>query len=147
MKILAIDQASNCGWCVSETDYGTWDFNTRKDESSGMKWLRFRAKLKEMNDLLKIDLIAYERVAGHHKNSIIHSAKMVAIIESFCEENGIQYRAFSASEIKKFATGKGGAGKPAMIKAAKDKYGYDGNDDNTADAIHIYFLAKDSLNL
>lgn len=147
INILALDQASKCGYCVSEEVYGTWDFSTRKDESAGMKWLRFKAKLKETVDLLGIHVVSYERVAGQHKNAIIHSAKMVAIIESFCEENSIEYRAFSATEIKKFATGKGNAGKSMMIQAAKDKYGYEGNDDNEADAIHIYYLTKDSLNI
>jgi len=51
----------------------------------------------------------------------------------FCEENDIVYQAFSASEIKKSATGKGNSGKPQMIAAAKEKYGYTGTDDNEAD--------------
>jgi len=145
IRILAIDQASKCGWCIGDDVYGTWDFSTKKDESQGMKMLRFRAKLREVCDLEKINVISYERVAGFHKSSLIHSAKMVAMIETFCEENGIEYRSFSASEIKKFATGKGNANKDAMIKAAKEKYGYEGDDDNTADAIHIYHLTKSSL--
>jgi Holliday junction resolvasome RuvABC endonuclease subunit len=66
---------------------------------------------------------------------------MVAIIETFCIEHGINYTAFSASEIKKFATGKGNANKDAMVKAAHDKYGYTGKDDNIADALHILHLA------
>jgi len=89
-----------------------------------------------------IELVAYERVAGRHANSIIHASKMVAMIETLCEELGVAYMAFSATEIKLFATGKGNAGKPAMIKAAKDRFGYTGNDDNEADAICIYQLAK-----
>lgn len=146
MKILALDQASNCGWCCGKDLYGCWDLNTRKDESSGMKMIRFRSKLKEITVSENIDLIAYERVAGMHKNSIIHAAKMVAMIETFCEENNIQYIAFSASEIKKFATGKGNAKKDAMIAAAALKYGYTGTNDNEADAIHIYQLAQTIYN-
>lgn len=145
MKILAIDQASNCGWCCGQDLYGVWDLNTRKDESSGMKMIRFRSKLKEVVDSQEIQLIVYERVSGFHKNAIIHASKMVAIIETFCEERGIAYKAYSAAEIKKFATGKGNAKKEAMIKAAKDKFGYTGNDDNEADAIHIYHLTKQQL--
>jgi hypothetical protein len=34
-----------------------------------------------------------------------------------------------------------------MIKAAALKYGYQGKDDNEADAMHIFYLTKDSLNL
>jgi len=140
MKILAIDQATHCGWCVNGIS-GVWDFSTKKDESTGSKMLRFRAKLREVCELEKIELIVYERVAGLHKSSIIHAAKMVAIIETFCEENNIHYAAFSAKEIKSFATGKGNAGKPAMIEAAKQKYGFSGDDDNEADALHLYHLA------
>ena len=142
MKILAIDQASNCGWCCGDNLYGCWDLTTRKDESSGMKMIRFRSKLKEIVESENIELIAYERVAGQHKNSIIHAAKMVAIIETFCEEKQIAYKAFSAGEIKKFATGNGNANKLKMIEAAKEKHGYDGDNDNEADAIFIYQLAK-----
>ena len=146
LNILAIDQASNCGW-KTKNAHGVWDFNTRKDESSGMKMLRFRAKLREVCNIEEINLIVYERVAGQHKNSIIHAAKMVAIIETFCEENNIEYKAVSASEVKKFATGKGNCGKDKMIEAAREKYGYEGNNDNEADAILIYHHTLQDLNL
>lgn len=146
LNILAIDQASNCGW-KSPNSYGCWDFKTRKDESSGMKMLRFRSKLQEVCRLEDINLIVYERVAGQHAASIIHASKMVAMIETFCEENNIQYRAYSAGEIKRFATGKGNSTKEAMIKAAASKYGYIGNNDNEADAIHLWHLAMEDLGL
>jgi Holliday junction resolvasome RuvABC endonuclease subunit len=146
INILALDQASKCGFCIGDI-YGEWDITTRKDESHGMKLLRFRAKLKEVCETEKIGLVCYERVAGQHKNSIIHSAKLVAIIESYCEENNIEYRAFSASEIKTFATGKGNSNKQKMVEAAREKYGFEGESDNIADAIHIYHLAKYSLNI
>ena len=142
LKILAIDQATKAGWCCGDDLYGCWNLSTRKDESIGSKLLCFKAKLKEIIELENIGLVVYERVAGQHAAAIIHASKMVAIIETLCEESGIQYTAYSASEIKKFATGKGNANKGAMIKAAQEKYGYDGTDDNVADAIHIYQLAK-----
>lgn len=146
INVLAIDQASKCGWCTRNA-YGVWDFNTRKDESAGMKMLRFRSKLKEVVELENINLIVYERVAGQHANSIIHASKMVAIIETLCEELGIDYKAVSAGEVKRFATGKGNAPKDKMIEAARLKYGYTGNNDNEADAIHIYHHTIADLNL
>lgn len=145
IKLLAIDQASQCGW-ATENASGVWDFNTRKDESAGMKMLRFRSKLKEVCAMEEINLIVYERVAGFHKNAIIHAAKMVAIIESFCEENGIEYKAVSATEVKKYATGKGNANKDAMVASAQSKLGYTGTNDNEADALWIYQLIKQELN-
>lgn len=146
IKILALDVATHCGWCTEHAS-GVWDLSIKKDESSGMRLLRFRSKLKEIIVLENINLIAFERTSGMHKSSIIVQAELHGILKVFCEDNKIDYRAFSATEIKKFATGKGNAGKPMMIKAAEEKYGYTGADDNEADAIHIYHITKQSLNL
>jgi len=147
LKILAIDPASMLGWALSNTEYGTWNLKTRRDESMGMKLLRLKAKLEEIYKMEDFDLIVYERPAGRHTASVIHEAKLVGKIEEWCEEHNVQYKSLSATEIKKFATGKGNAGKPAMIKAAADKLGYQGNDDNEADALWILNLCKWELNL
>lgn len=147
MKVLALDIASTTGWCLDKGLYGTWNFKTRKDESMGMKLIRFRSKLKEFHELEKLDVIVYERPAGRHANSIIHQAKLIAVLEEFCEENKIDYRSYSATEIKKFATGKGNANKEAMIDSAIDNWNYDGDDDNEADAIHMRELFRDEMGL
>ena len=55
-------------------------------------------------------------------------------------------KAFSAKEIKKFATGNGNCGKQAMVDAAKIKYGYKGEDDNIADAMHMLGLFNSEIN-
>jgi Holliday junction resolvasome RuvABC endonuclease subunit len=137
MEVLALDQATKCGWCTS-TSSGTWNFTSK---NNGVKLAKFKAKLIEITRKYGIEVIVYERVAGRFKNSIIHSAKMVGVIELFCEENGLKCEQYSASQIKKSATGKGNAKKPDMIKAAKEKYGRSVIDDNEADAIHLYHLA------
>ena len=141
MNILALDVATHCGW-ATKTASGVWDLSIKRDESSGMRLIRFKAKLAEVVKLEKIDLVVFERTAGMHKSSIIVQAELHGVLKIFCEENKLDYRAFSAKEIKTFATGKGNSGKPAMIQAAKDKYNYQGEDDNEADALHIYHLAK-----
>ena len=141
MNILALDVATHCGW-ATKTASGVWDLSIKRDESSGMRLIRFKAKLAEVVKLEKIDLVVFERTAGMHKSSIIVQAELHGVLKIFCEENKLDYRAFSAKEIKTFATGKGNSGKPAMIQAAKDKYNYPGEDDNEADALHIYHLAK-----
>lgn len=146
MKILSLDVASLTGWAISNTIYGTWNFKTMTDESMGMKLIRFRAKLKEIHASEELDIIIYERPAGQHKKSIIHQSKLIAVLEEFCEENGIDYRAYSAKEIKSFATGNGNASKTDMVKAAKEKYKYEGDDDNEADALHMLNLFKEEYN-
>ena len=147
MKILAIDPASILGWAISNTEFGIWDLKTRKDESMGMKLIRLKHKLNEIHVIEKINVVVYERPGGLHTNSIIHQSKLIAVIETWCEENKIEYRAYSSTEIKKFATGKGNAGKPAMIESARVKLNYQGNDDNEADALWLLNLCKFDLNI
>ena len=98
-------------------------------------------------NLKNLDIVVYERPAGRHTYAIIHQAKLIGVLEQFCEENDVEYKSYSASEIKKFATGKGNANKQQMIDAAKHKYHYLGNDDNEADAMHMRYLAKEELGI
>lgn len=144
MIIMAIDPATRCGWALSTGEFGVWDLSVRRDESEGMKWLRFRAKLEEVHKLQPLNVIAYERPAGQHRGALIHHAKLIAIIQLFCEESGIEYRGYSSTEIKKLATGKGNAGKQDVIAAAQ-KLGYTTTDDNEADAIWLLRLIANDL--
>lgn len=142
-KILAIDPASRLGWAISDVSFGEWDLVTRKDESMGMKLIRLESKLKELHDISQFTLLVYERPAGQHKNPIIHQSKLIGKIEEFCERNGVEYRGYSATEIKKFATDKGNANKEKMIEAARVKYDLlEDPTDNEADALHLLHLAK-----
>lgn len=130
---------------ATETASGVWDFNKMKrGDSYGMRLIRFKAALREIIDLENIDIVVYERPAGQFKSSIIVASEMIGVLIALCEERGIQYTAYSATEIKKFATGKGNAKKQDMIDAAI-ALGFTPEDDNQADAIHLYNLAKKDL--
>lgn len=143
MKILALDIATKTGW-KTETSSGVWDLKPNRGESEGMRVVRFKAKVRELIDLEKIELIAYERPAGMHKASIMVASEMVGVLKDLCIEKNVDLACYSANEIKKFATGKGNANKESMIKSAIEK-GFNPKDDNEADAIHLYFLAKKDL--
>lgn len=141
MKILSLDVATKTGWCT-ETAYGLWNLARKRDDSQGARLIRFRSLLQKMVGTDGIDLVVFERSQGKHQAAVIIQSELHGALKVFCEDNSIQYMAFSPSEIKKFATGKGNAGKPAMIQAAKEKFGYNGSDDNEADAICCYHYAK-----
>ncbi len=140
MKILALDIATNTGW-KTQTTSGTWNLKPNRGESEGMRVVRFKSKVKELIALEGISLIAYERPAGMHKSSIMVASELVGVLKDLCIEQGIELACYSASEIKKFATGKGNSGKPEMIKAAV-ALGFNPKDDNEADAIHLFHLAS-----
>jgi Holliday junction resolvasome RuvABC endonuclease subunit len=147
MKILALDPATRFGWAISKNIYGVWNLKPQRDESSGMMLIRLRAKISEIHEKENIDVMVFERPGGRNFRAIANQSKLQGVIEEYCEINKIEYKGYSSSEIKKFATGKGNANKEMMIKAAHDKLGYMGNDDNEADALWILELAKVELNV
>lgn len=142
-KILALDIATNTGW-KTETASGTWNFTPKRWESQGMKLIRFKAKVKEIIDLEWINIISYERAAWMHKASIISESEMIGVVKLLAEELWIHLACYSATEIKKFATGKWNANKQMMIDKAIE-LGYNPWDDNEADAIHLYLLTVSDL--
>lgn len=146
LNILALDVATKTGWATKHA-HGLWDLSTKRDESNGMKFLRFRAKLKEICELENINVITFERSSGMYQSTVIHQAEMHGVLKVFCEDNKIEYKAYSAKEIKQFGSGKGNASKADMIAAAASKYGYTEGDDNVADALHIYHLTLKDFNL
>lgn len=145
MNILALDIATVTGFC-SRTASGEWDLNPKRDESKGMRLIRFKSKLQDTCKADEIKVIVFERVSGFHKNAIIVAAELIGVLKVFCEENKIEYRAYSAAEIKKFGTGNGSANKTKMIEAAQ-KYKTGVTSDNEADAILLYHLSVKDLNI
>ena len=137
IKILALDPATHCGYAINRELYGVWNLTAKRDESAGMRLIRLRSKLMEIIPSEHINLVVFERPGGRFKASIIVQSEIQGQIKTVCEDFNVAYRAYSSKEIKKFATGKGNCGKPAMIKAAQDKLGYPGDNDNEADALWI----------
>jgi len=145
--LLAIDPATLLGWAVSYTMYGTINFETKRDESAGIKFMRWKARLVELIQLNNVKIIAFERPSGNKPAALMSHARFTLIIETVCIELGLEFRGYSASEIKKFATGNGNASKELMIKVAQEKLGYTGTDNNEADALWILALLKSDLNI
>lgn len=145
MKIISIDPAEKTGYAYGEsmTDYecGLWDFKLKRDENFAFKLLRFKEKFSTLCSSYKPDLVTFERVSGINSAAIMSHSKFVAVIEMYCTENSIPFKGYSASEIKKSATGVGNAKKDLMIKTAIRMFKYRGTDDNVADAICLLNLS------
>ena len=146
MKILALDPATHCGWAHSDGPCGTWDLSMRRDESAGMRLIRLRGKLNEILYSQGVDLVMFES-ARHAmpgmQGALVVQSEIQGVIKLWCEDNSLQYKGVSPSEIKKHATGKGNAKKDMMISTAKKKWpGVEIEDDNQADAMWILDFAK-----
>jgi len=145
MNLLSLDIATKTGWKTRNAS-GVLDFKPKRGESEGMRVVRFRARMSELISMESIEVVAFERPAGQHKASIMVASEMIGVLKELCVEKGVEYSTYSASEIKKFATGKGNANKQAMVDSAI-ALGYAPQDDNEADAIHLYRLASEELKI
>lgn len=147
MNILALDPATKCGWAHSSGASGTWDLSIRRDESDGMRLLRLAAKLAEVCKGGGVDVIVFEaarHAAPKMAGALVVQAELQGQIKRFATEQGIQYRGYSPTEIKKHATGKGNASKDQVRTAAELKF-KPVADDNEADALWLLDLAKCEL--
>jgi Holliday junction resolvasome RuvABC endonuclease subunit len=148
MKILALDFGSKTGWAHSNGLSGSWDLRVKRDESTGMRLIRMVAKLNEILHASGVDLVVFEGVRhGNPKmiGSTTSLAEMKGAFELWANSQDpvINYRAYSPSEIKKWATGKGNAKKEAMLSAAKAKWPTAVFlDDNHVDALWLLDLAQ-----
>jgi len=125
MHILALDLGTLTGWAHSAGYSGTWDLSVKRDESRDMRLIRFRSKLQQTFSGIAVDLIVFEaarNAAPGMQGSLVVQAELQAVLKVWADDEDIDYRGYSAKEIKKHATGKGNASKLAMLDAAQRKW-------------------------
>jgi len=147
--ILALDLGTTTGWALQSPDglvtSGTVSFRPRRFDGGGMRYLRFRNWLDEMDRLAgPIATIWYEEVRRHAGTDAAHVfGGLLATLTAWAEMRGVPYQGVPVGTIKKHATGKGNASKAMMIEAAQAR-GYRPADDNEADAIAILHWALET---
>lgn len=149
MNILTLDLATKTGWATffdNKASSGVQEFGLQRGESAGMRFLRFRAWLKKMSEYApgKIDVIAYEQ--AHHRGGAATQlcVGLVTDVLAFAADIGAETMPVHTGTLKKYATGKGNAGKELMVLAARER-GYTPTDDNEADACLLLEYALDNL--
>ena len=144
--ILALDLGTHTGWALRARDgmitSGTISFRPGRFEGAGMTFLRFRGWLEEIADLAHdLDTVVFEEVRRHAGTTAAHIyGGFLAHLTAWCEHQRVPYRGVPVGTIKRHATGKGNAGKDAVIAAMKAK-GHQPADDNEADALAILHWA------
>ena len=139
MNILALDLGTKCGW-ATENGSGVWELKPSTHESAGERYSKFKRKLHA----ILFDFVVYEEVHAHIGVEAAHVyGGLVAILQTFCLENRIEYKGVPVQTIKKHATGSGNAKKDDMIFSASMKFPkINIIDDNHADALHLLDYAQ-----
>ena len=144
-KILTLDLGTKTGWALKDQNNqissGTQSFKPQRFEGGGMRYLRFKKWLEELNQLSGgINQIYFEEVRRHIGVDAAHAyGGFLAHLSAWCEDNQIPYLGIPVGTIKKSLTGKGNANKQAMINSVKD-LGFNPIDDNEADALALLNL-------
>ena len=139
--MLALDLGTKTGYAIRTASgvvvSGVAEFKTDRYSGGGMRYLRFRKWLDEVNDTTTVDTVAFEEVRKHAGTDAAHVyGGLLATLTAWCEEKEIPYEGVPVGTIKRFATGKGNANKQAVIDAVRS-WGYEPIDDNEADAIAL----------
>lgn len=140
--ILALDLGTTTGWALSGSpvSHGTWALKPSRFEGGGMRFVKFRNRLNELNGPIgrgAIAQIVFEEVRRHAGTDAAHVyGGLMATLTAWCEDNKIPYSAVPVGTIKRFWTGKGNADKGLMIAEAMRR-GFKVEDDNEADAVAL----------
>ena len=123
--ILALDLGTTTGWALRALDglitSGTVSFRPSRYDGGGMRYLRFTNWLTELDQLSgPIAAIWYEEVRRHVGTDAAHVyGGLMATLTAWAELRGVPYQGVPVGTVKRHATGKGNAGKEAMIAAAR----------------------------
>lgn len=146
--LLALDLGTLTGYAFSPTVgsvvSGVFNNKGGRYEGGGMRYVRFRGHLDRMHAAAPIGMVVFEEVRRHQGTDAAHVyGGMLAMLTAWCEEAKIPYEGIPVATIKKFATGKGNAGKNEVIAAVRSM-GYEPRDDNEADAIALLLWKRDA---
>lgn len=139
--ILGIDQASSAGWAICNRSGEIQSYGVQVTTGiPGMKLWRFLTWLDTLVESRQPILIVHEQPHFRGFSSSFLGCGFASIIHLVAAKHNIEVAAVHTQELKKWATGSGGAQKEDMVRAAEKIIGRNlsvKQDNDKADAIHI----------
>lgn len=144
MRVLAADLSlARTGWCDGDTA------GVIKTLSNTPRVQRIEficdVLLWQPPDLLVVEGPSY----ASRGSATIDLGRLHGVLEHQARDGGtttmVPFAAVAPSSVKKYATGKGNAGKAEVLTSAVRRLGYDGSDDNVADAMWLHAAVMDAL--
>lgn len=139
-EVAAFDIATHTGFfCLKER--GTWDFTESMRRNNNKQHAAFRNTIIDFIQRNGIRQIVAEDVSvNNHFTDTRKLSEFRGILFEVCDTLDLPEPVFiNPMTVKKFATGNGHASKKEMVEFCKKRWQIEPNDDNEADAIHIFF--------
>lgn len=144
-EILALDISTFTGY-YSIHDSGTWNFSESKRRNDNKQHKAFYDTLVSYIKNNGIRQVVAEGVnVNNYFTDIRKLSQFHGLLFLICDELSLPDPYYiNVSTLKKWATGNGKATKDDMIKACVLRYKFTPQDDNVADACHLfhYFIRK-----
>lgn len=140
MNVLALDLSlTSTGVAFPDGSTDTWE--PKLTGPARLAWYRtgLRSLLDSAVDFVVIEDYAYAgRFAHSHE-----LGELGGVVRLVLHDARKLWVAIVPTSLKKYATGKGNAGKAEVCAAAIRRLGYAGHDDNEADALWLRAMAMD----
>lgn len=100
-------------------------------------WLREEVIDRAIVGFGNVDLVVIEGYAYGRANQAHQLGELGGVIRLALYDAGIPFVDVPPAVLKKYATGRGNAGKAEVLASAIRRLGYEGHDDNEADALWL----------
>lgn len=147
MRIAAFDLGSHVAIahnCAGEPRVNHYEAKGNRQERAGMHLVTLELFFKEACSAGGLDVVVYERPFARGMDATRSLWGVAGILEAVACQHGITCIDITPSEIKKHATGSGGASKEDMILFASCT-GYAGDNEHEADAWCLLRMAEATL--
>lgn len=152
MRVLALDLALGDIKKKTGTGFATLDEHgvllppdTHGRGVRRLQWFRDRIMLIVLQD--NINLVAIEGYSYGSANQAHQLGELGGVVRIALTDNQVPWIELQPSTVKKLATGKGNAGKNAMLVTAVKRLGYEGESNDEADALWLLEAAKQHYDL
>lgn len=141
-RILALDLSLTASGVATPDG----DTLTLKTSTTGTERLfHLRSRVIDLIDEHDPTLVAIEGYAFGRTNQAHQMGELGGVIRLMLHVNGQPWCLIPPASLKKYATGKGNASKADVLVAAVRRLGYEGSDDNQADALWLRAMTLDHL--
>lgn len=149
MRIVSLDLSlTRTGWATSAGACGVLTPPKGRDrDMARLAWIRdevvalVRPGLLDDADLVVIEGYSFGQARGSSNNHAL--GELGGVVRLTLHEIGVPYVDVPPASLKKYATGKGNAGKELVLVEAVKRLGYQGSDNNEADACWLVAMAQD----
>lgn len=143
MRVLGLDLSLTATGVAYPTGM-TGTLTTSRRGVDRLAW--FRTQITEIITKLQPDLVVLEDYAFHGRHAHSHElGEMGGVVRLALHDRDTRWVAVVPSSLKKYATGKGNAGKEEVLAAAIRRLSYQGHSHDEADALWLRTMGHDAL--